>query len=288
MSFVKIVAPLSGGARDEAVLASAVAAAIPFGAHVVGLFVRSDPTLSMPFYGEGVSTLVLQEAIDASNEASDRAAQAARAMLGRLARATDIAVTPGCEKRDAPTLSFRETPGNFADCIGRAARLCDLVVLAAPKDDEPAGLGEAIEAVLLEARRPVLLCARALAPGFADKVAIGWNASVPCAQAVTAALPFLRRAKSVEILSVGEKDTPSAQWGEAVEYLSLHGVAAATHDIEAGARPVAEVLLESAAASGAGLLVLGGYGHSRWRELFVDGVTRHAIAHAGLPLFLMH
>lgn len=288
MSFVKIVAPLSGGPGDEAVLASAVAAAIPFGAHVMGLFARPDPTLSMPFYGEGVSTFVLQEAIDASNEASERAARAARAMLGRLARATDIVVTPGCEKRDAPTLSFRETPGNFADCIERAARLCDLVVLAAPKDDEPAGVGEAIETVLLEARRPVLLCARALTPGFAQKIAIGWNASVACARAVTAALPFLVRAKSVEVLSVEAKDTPCAECGEAVEYLSLHGVGAATRTIEAGIRPVADVLLESAAASGAGLLVLGGHGHSRWRELFVDGVTRHAIAHADLPLFLMH
>lgn len=288
MSFVKILAPLTGGPRDAQVLAGAVAAALPFGAHVAALFVRLDPTLAMPFYGEGVSAVVVQEVMDASKEASDRAAQAARATLDGLARSTGVAQTEACEKRDAPTVSFREALGNFADCVTRAARLSDLVVFAAPKEDERAGIAEAIDAALLEARRPVLLSARAIAPGFAEKIVIGWNASVPSAQAVTAALPFLKRAKIVEILGVEEKDAPCAQCGEIVEYLSLHGIAAVSREVKAESRPVADVLLESAAGSGAGLLVLGGYGHSRWREIFTGGITRHAIAHADLPLFLVH
>jgi nucleotide-binding universal stress UspA family protein len=81
---------------------------------------------------------------------------------------------------------------------------------------------------------------------------------------------------------------PCARCGELVEYLSLHGVGASAREIDAGTRPVADVLLESAAASGAGLLVLGGYGHSRWRELFVSGTTSRAIQQANLPLFLVH
>lgn len=288
MPFVKILAPLTGGACDEAVLASAVAAALPFGAHVAALFVRPDPALAMPFYGEGVSTVVIQEVLDASKLASDRAADAAQASLDTMAAATGVAVTGACEKREVPTVSLGGAAGNFAECVTRAALLCDLVVFSAPKQEERAGMTEAIDAVLLEARRPVLLSARAVAPGFAQDIAIGWNASVPSAQAVLAALPLLKRARRVEILSVEEDGGPCAQCGEVVEYLSLHGIAAASREIAAGTRPVADVLLESAAQSGAGLLVLGGYGHSRWRELFVGGITRHAIAHAELPLFLVH
>ncbi|HWA90908.1 MAG TPA: universal stress protein [Rhizomicrobium sp.] len=288
MSFVKILAPLTGGPRDEAVLAGAVAAALPFGAHVAALFVRPDPALAVPFYGDGVSGTVVQEVMDASRDASDKAAELARATLDRLAKATDVAVTPGCEKHDAPTVSFKEALGNFADSVTRAARLSDLVVFSAPKEDERAGVTEAIEAALLEARRPVLLSARAIAPGFGETIVIGWNASVQSAQAVTAALPFLKRAKRVEILSVEEKDTPCAECGEIVEYLALHGIACETREVKAGGRAIADVLLESAAQSGAGLLVLGGYGHSRWRELFTGGITRYAITHADLPLFLVH
>jgi len=288
VSFVKILAPLTGAPRDAAVLTSAVSMALPFGAHVRGLFVRADPALAMPFYGEAMSGLVVQEVVDASKESGDIAAGAARAALAAVARGADLAMTEHCEKRDAPTISLREVMGNFADCVRQAAKLCDLVVFSAPKDDERAGLSEAIEAVLLEARRPVLLSAKPVAPGFHEHIAIGWNASVESAQAVSAALPLLERAKSVTVLAVERPDAPCADCGELSGYLSLHGVACAVETFKAGERPVADVLCERATAAGARLLVLGGYGHSRWRELFVTSTTRQAIAHADMPLFLVH
>ena len=78
MSYVKILAPLTGGSRDAIVLASAFAAAKPFNAHVVALFVRPDPAEAMPFYGEGVSGAMAQEIVDAAKEAADKAEQIAR------------------------------------------------------------------------------------------------------------------------------------------------------------------------------------------------------------------
>lgn len=288
MAFVKILAPLTGGAYDCEVLTGAISAALAFGAHVAGLFVRPDPALAMPFYGEGMSGIVVQEVMDASKETADAAAKGALAALFSVARTADLAITEACEKHAAPCVSFREVTGNFADCVTQAALLSDLVVFSAPRDDERAGISEAIEAVLLEARRPVLLSAKPIAPGFHEKIAIGWNASVESAQAVSAALPLLKRAKNVEILAVEQVDAPCAKCGELVEYLSLHGVGATAREIKAAERPVADVLLEAAAASGSGLLVLGGYSHSRWRELFVSSTTRQAITQADIPLFLVH
>src|SRR5258707_1660005 len=77
MTFVKILAPLTGGSRDIAVLASAFAAAKPFNAHVAALFVRPDSMEAVPFYGESVSTAVMQEIAQASQKASDLAAKTA-------------------------------------------------------------------------------------------------------------------------------------------------------------------------------------------------------------------
>jgi nucleotide-binding universal stress UspA family protein len=288
MSFVKILAPLTGGPRDAAVLTSAVSLALPFGAHVSGLFVRADPALAMPFYGEGMSGLLVREVADAAKDGGDRAASAARASLARVAQGADIAITDAREKRDVPTASFREVTGNFADCVRQAAKLSDLAVFSAPRDDERAGVSEAIEAVLLETRRPVLLACKPVAPGFHERIAIGWNASVESAQAVSAALPLLKRAGAVSILAVERPDAPCADCAELSEYLSLHGVRAAVEKFKAAEHTVADVLCERAAASGAGLLVLGGYGHRSWRELFVGSTTRQAIAHADLPLFLVH
>jgi nucleotide-binding universal stress UspA family protein len=70
--------------------------------------------------------------------------------------------------------------------------------------------------------------------------------------------------------------------------LALHGIDAVERVVAAGTRVVGDVLLEEAIKGGAGLLVAGGYGHSRLREMFFSGVTRHVVSHAGIPLFLVH
>jgi nucleotide-binding universal stress UspA family protein len=288
MPFVKILAPLTGGRQDESLLANAFAAAKPFGAHVVGLFVRPDPAQGLPFYGDGASSLVVQEVMEAANEAGDIAAQSAKDALAKAAAAAGIPILAAMEKRQTATASFQEVQGNFADCVTRAARLSDFVVFGTLKEIERVGVTEAFEATLIEAGRPALLAGPAMTADFCDKVAIGWNDSLACAHAVAAALPFLARARTVEILTVRRNGEEAVPTGELKDYLMLHGVSAGERSVDAGPRAVGEVLLDSAAQSGAGLLVLGGYGHSRLREIFVSGVTKQVIAHADLPLFLVH
>ena len=68
MAFAKILAPLTGGPRDPIVLAGALAAAEPFASHVEALFVKPDPVEAMPFYGEGMSSAVVQEIVDVSRD----------------------------------------------------------------------------------------------------------------------------------------------------------------------------------------------------------------------------
>ena len=288
MSFVKILAPLTGGARDAAVLTSAFAAAKPFNAHVAALFVRPDATEAVPFYGESVSATILQEIADASKKASDAAIAVARASLAAAAKTAGAEILQAPELRGAVTASIRETSGNFADQVTLAARLSDLIVCGALKENERPGLTEAFEATLLETGRPVLLSPHAAPVTFCKKIALAWNESVASAHAVTAALPFLKCAESVEVLSVTRTKDEPIDSSEVMDYLKLRGIAAAERVITAGSRVVGDVLLEEAAKGGAGMLVAGGYGHSRLREMFFNGVTRHVVSHAELPLFLVH
>ncbi|HJW40663.1 MAG TPA: universal stress protein [Rhizomicrobium sp.] len=289
MTFVKILAPLTGGSRDAAVLASAFAAAKPFNAHVVTLFVRPDAMEAVPFYGESVSATVMQEIADATKKASDVASKQAQASLRAAAASAGAEVVAVPELRTGPTASFKEVTGNFADQVTLAARLSDLVVFGALKEDDRPGLTEAFEATLLETGRPVLISAVAAAPNFCSRrVALAWNDSVASAHAVTAALPFLKCAESVEVLSVKRGKDNSIDASEVLTYLKLQGVVATERAIDAGSRVVGDVLLEEASKGGAGMLVAGGYGHSRLREMFFSGVTRHVASHAALPLFLVH
>jgi uncharacterized protein len=178
--------------------------------------------------------------------------------------------------RGATSASFREVIGNFADQVTLAARLSDLVVFGALKEGDRPGLTEAFEATLLETGRPVLLSAHAAPVAFCKKIALAWNESVASAHAVSAALPFLKCAESVEILCVTRGKDEAIDSGELQAYLALHGIAAGTRAVDAGSRVVGDVLLEEASKGGAGLLVAGGYGHSRLREMFFSGVTRQA------------
>ena len=288
MAIVKILAPLTGGPRDAVVLASAFAAARPFHAHVVALFVRPDATEAVPFFGDGVSAQVVQEIAEAANAAADAAIKLARASLEAAANTVGAEIIAAPAPSGSLSASFREVLGNFADQVTLAARLSDLVVFGPLKEGDRPGLTEAFEATLLETGRPVLLSANPAQPSFCKKIALAWNESVASAHAVTAALPFLKCAESVEILSVSRNQDEPIDSSELKTYLQLQGVTASERKVDAGTRVVGDVLLEEAIKSGAGLLVAGGYGHSRLREMFFSGVTRHVVSHAGMPLFLVH
>jgi len=288
MMFAKILVPLTGAQRDQQVLAGGLAAAGLFGSHVEALFVRPDPVEAMPFYGEGMSSAVVQEIMDVSKSAAGKAARQARIFLEAAARDGGATITENPERRRDVTASFREVEGNFSDQVTLAARLADLVVFGPAKEDDRPGLSDAFDATLIETGRPVLLISGPAAADFVTKISIAWNGSVASAHAISAALPFLAKARAVDILTVKRGGTAPGPADELVAYLKLHGIVASTRTVEGAGRPIADVLLDAAKSGGSGLLVAGGYGHSRLRDLFMTGVTKRVVAHAAIPCFLVH
>src|SRR5262249_40706059 len=123
---------------------------------------------------------------------------------------------------------------------------------------------------------------------FARRIAVGWDGKTAAAQAVAAAMPYLARADSVEILSVQRPPLKPEATEALREYLALHGVRSTERLIDPGHKRIGEVLLEGAGQSHADLLVVGGYGRGRLRESLIGGVTRHVIAHASLSVFMVH
>lgn len=288
MTIAKILVPITGAPRDRGVLAGGFEAAKLFAGHVEALFVRPDPVEAMPFYGEGMSSAVVQEIMDVSKDAATRAAKSAKANLEGAARECGVDLAVRVESRDGPTASFREVEGNFADQVKAAAKLADLIVFGAGREGDRPGLVEAFDGALIEIGRPVLLASEVMPSEFAARIALAWNGSVASAHAASAAIPFLRKAKTVEILTVKRANAEAELPDELRTYLSLHDIEATSRIVEGGERPIADVLLKAAEASGATLLVAGGYGHNRLRELFVTGTTRRVIAQAAIPCFLVH
>jgi nucleotide-binding universal stress UspA family protein len=288
MSFMKIIAPLVGGPRDETVLASALVAAKPFGSHVVALFVRPDAAEAMPFFGEGVSGPVMQEIVDVAKEATDNAAAEAKRVLEAVAATANARIISSPTRAEGVTVSWREVQGNFADRLAQESRLSDLVVFGPLREGDRPGLMEAFEAVLLDAGRPVLLTGQTPSASFGKRVAIGCDGSVASAHAITAALPFLKVAEAVELFTIRRGEKSAGICGEVRDYLSLYGISCHERTVDATDRPVGDSILQAAAVCQPDLLVLGGYAHSRLRQTFFGSVTKHVINHASVPLFLVH
>jgi len=106
---------------------------------------------------------------------------------------------------------------------------------------------------------------------------------------VTAALPLLKQAKRVEILTVGVHESRNSSRVDALkEYLGLHGVTATSVALEQDQKTVGVCLMDYAAKANIDLLVMGGYGHSHLREVLACGVTLDIVSEHAVPVFLMH
>ncbi len=163
--------------------------------------------------------------------------------------------------------------------FGRMARRFDLAVVrqAEPKSGRSDHL--IIQAALFELRPP--------GPGGApcakracsiDRVMICWDGGAgAAARAVADALPFLRRAKAIDLVTIGDQSkSDEISGGDMVDHLACHGLTAAE---KRKSRPPTRTsrthaILSHAAASSADLVVMGGYGHSRFREFVLGGATR--------------
>jgi len=290
MSYRKILVPVFGSTHDRSAIQAAFGLAKQFGAHVEALFVRLDPVSRLPYGRPGdISGYASQYAIEAAIKAADEAQKIAQESFDKIVDKYGVPVVAKPGARPDASAEFKIVQGDFADEIERRSRICDLVVFGATSgdDEELRSIRESFESALLSGARPVLFVPRETTEIPGRRVAIAYDGSAAAAHAVTAALPFLARAKELHAFeATADKQTTLT---ELQEYLALHGLSAVEHVIDPGPKTTAEALLLAVAAQKCDLLVLGGYGHSRIREFVLGGVTRHVLRHGtSLAVLMAH
>jgi len=274
-----ILAPISGGSGSEAALETALIAAGLFQAHVEVLHARVDANDAVPVMAEGISGAVVDQLIDSlETQAKERAAAARKLYEWRCLGGAQKGLASGV------TTAFKEVIGRPYDCVGRAGRLFDLLVVERFGESESGDYPLILEAALFDSGRPVLLAPQTAAASLGRQVAVAWNDTGEAAAALGAALPFLVQAEAVTLMTV--RDHCDADPAEVVQYLARHEVAAKVRTLEPDHRAVGEQILEEATTAGADLLVMGAYGHSRLREFILGGVTRSVVQEAGLPVLM--
>ncbi|MEQ8356453.1 MAG: universal stress protein [Kiloniellaceae bacterium] len=288
MNWANILAVTDGAAGSDAAMAAAIDLGQRFGARVSFLHVANDSRDLVPYVGEGMSGSALEQVMASVEAGNTKRREAVEASYKRM-----------CSGAGLPEVAPEEAiaAGQFAVClekvtgrqpeeIERRGRLSDLIVMPHPSLTE----GEAslsIDAALFGSGRPVFLAPAKPKPGFGKKIAIAWDGARESAVAASAALPLLKSADEVVIVTARESADiiePSAL----ARYLAGHDIKAKTWAYTAGAESTADGLLDQAGRAGADCLVMGAYGHSRLRERILGGATEGVLDRARIPVFMKH
>jgi nucleotide-binding universal stress UspA family protein len=170
------------------------------------------------------------------------------------------------------------------------ARYHDLAVL--PWSPEQVAAREMIEAVIFGSGRPAIVVppVAGAAPSVLNHVAIGWDGSRVAARALADALMLLPEGARITVLTVtNEKPLDRPDLGAAIAAgLARSGYAATPVDVALGGKGIGVALQEAALAAGAQMLAMGGFGHSRFRDMVLGGATKGVLADLRMPVLLSH
>jgi nucleotide-binding universal stress UspA family protein len=173
--------------------------------------------------------------------------------------------------------------------VGSYGRVFDLIVMNRSDANSSSLHNRAIESCLFESGRPILLSPLSPPRQIATNVLIAWNRSTEQTRATAFAMPLIRLADRVTVLTVmGGTGVPGPSAEHLIRYLQRNGIVAQPLSIELDGRTTGEMILATAQSLGCDLLIKGAYTQSRLRQMIFGGATRHVLANAALPVLLAH
>jgi nucleotide-binding universal stress UspA family protein len=282
MAYKTLLTIATSAERCDLAITGAAAVAAAHDAHLDILALGVDRTqVGYSYVGSGA--VILQAALERSEQEAKEIETAARKA---------IAAQP-------PTLRWTMEAavsqlGALTDLVAQRARFADLVILPRPYGQNQGPEAEAvIEAALFEGHAPVLVlpdtgAGRAAA---ARRVVIAWNQSAEAMSAVRKAMPILKAADLVNIAVIdppqhgAERSDPG---GMLCQMLVRHGVRAEVSVLARTLPRISDVLARHVLDTNADLLVMGAYGHSRFREAILGGATRNMLEKAEVPVLMAH
>lgn len=231
------------------------------------------------YYFPGGTPYAFQEAIDSAME---QAEALERAVRQHLSGASDLRWS---------VESAVAQIGGMANLVGMRARFSDLTVLDRPYGETAPGDAEAVtEAALFEGGCPVLVLPDGGLPADPPRrILVAWNQSVEALAAIRRALPLLQAAEMVEITIIDprrggpERSDPG---GALTQMLTRHGVRVEIAVLARTEPAISDEIARRATEIDADLIVMGAYGHSRFREAILGGATRNMLEKARVPVLM--
>lgn len=275
MPLKDILVFVDDSSQAPATVAAACALAVTHDAHLTGLAVDRPPEIP------GFAAIEIPaSALEIIEKQRKEAVARAREMFEKATKAAGITDRSG----------WTVARGQPVEALALRSRYADLVIVGqANPANQRAASEDLVDDLLLVCGRPVLVIPYIGAhKKLGSKVVVAWNASREAARAVADAMPILEEATSVEVFAVEPNGMGDAPGADIAAHLARHGINATASKTSGLDIDVGDVLLNEVADNGADLIVMGGYGHSRMRELVLGGATRHILAHMTVPVLLSH
>lgn len=263
--------------KEGAAAPYAISIAETFGAHLAGVAFAYEPAIPPTITGTIPASL-----IDGERAENLKAATDARTRFDAAAKRAGIS--------SESWIMSASVPG-AANLFGTMARRFDLAVVGQAEPGKLIAEEIIAEGALFDSGRPIVHVPYIQKGGLTlDRVMIAWDASRNAARAVGDAMPFLRKAKAIDVVIVANERPKSDEVSGADigHHLARHGLAVEVRRIVATDTDVASTLLSHAADTSADFLVMGGYGHSRLREFILGGATRGILQAMTVPVLMSH
>jgi nucleotide-binding universal stress UspA family protein len=260
------------------VIDAAIGLAIARRSHLDAVAIGYESMSAVGMVVEGGSAAVAA-VMGAEQERAQERANAAIAVFEVEARLAKIAYG---------TRTLTAVPADAEQTVGALSRLYDLTVVLQPESPHASYDNIIPQSILFNSGGPMLMVPYThKGPLDAHHVGIAWDGSRLAARAVRDAMPFLMGAKAVTIIAVNE-DAGEASSDQVVSHLARRGIAARVQRLTADRGNIQGIILSVAAESSMGLLVMGGYGHSRLQERILGGVTRGMFDSMTVPVLMSH
>ena len=278
MSYKNILVHIDDVGANGAHIETALKLAEQHGAHLTGIHAITQPDI--PAY---VQAQISVDVIDLQVRQAQENAKEAMAEFEKQAASEGISTESVIVE------------GLPEEVLTAHARCADLLVIGQndPDKEQFNGDGNLPDRLILAIGRPVLVVPYAgKYPSVGKNVYVAWDGSRQSTRALNDALPILQKADKVTVLSINPKnkglasETGDVPGAAICLHLARHGVNAVADHVVSGEISGADTLLSLAADSGADLIVMGAYGHARWREVVLGGFTHHMLAHMTMPVLM--
>ena len=279
----QLFVPLLGATSDDDALDAAMALAVANGAHLSAMLAVPHPLPMVSPYGSFVVETDSHQ-LDAARAWAQATAGRARARLARNTVSSEVRVSE-C------------FPLWGEEAAALEALHCDLSILGKPgEDDQDEGsptFSRLFQSLLMHSGRPLLVLPQGakLSPPI-RRATLAWKPTPEASRALHEALPLLALGAEIDVLVVdprpaegGYGEQPGA---DVAHLLARHGFQARVIERPGEGHGTGSSILRHVRESSAELLVMGGYGHRRWRELVLGGATRDVLAGATTPVLFSH